>query len=79
MKRWTITVLDNVELEIVFEYEAPVPATHLDPPEGGYVVVTDIIHKGDSLLELVSEQDVEDLETKVYDEYTEYIHEPPEY
>jgi hypothetical protein len=77
--KWTITVLNNVELDIVFEYEAPVPATHLDPPSGGYAVVTDIIHKGDSLLALVSESDIQDLETKVYDEYTEHIHEPPEY
>lgn len=64
-------VVDGVELTIEFHYEPFSPGDHNNPPEGGYVSIEDVIHKGESIYELINYSIVEQLEDEIYQELSE--------
>tara|TARA_R110002012_G_scaffold291739_2_gene486348 strand:+ start:553 stop:786 length:234 start_codon:yes stop_codon:yes gene_type:complete len=70
--------VDDLELEIEFDFYPEVPATHLDPPDGGYVDITDVLHKGESIYDLLDYKYVEKWEREIYEQEEEDSRTPPE-
>tara|TARA_R100000329_G_C7532174_1_gene187768 strand:- start:494 stop:706 length:213 start_codon:yes stop_codon:yes gene_type:complete len=64
-------IVDEVELTISFYYEPHNPGHHNNPPEGGYVTIEDVLHKGESIYELINYSIVERLEEEIYEELSE--------
>ena len=68
----------GIDLVIELDYYPEVPATHYDPPDGGYVNITDVLHKDESIFDLVGSNFIEAWENELYDELTEKFNTPPE-
>lgn len=64
----TSRIVEGVEFTIEFHYEPYDPGDYDNPPEGGYVSIEDIKHKGESIYELVNYSIVEILENEIYQE-----------
>ena len=63
--------VQEVELTIEFHYEPYNPGDYNNPPEGGYVSIEDVIHKGESIYELINYSIIEQLEDEIYQELSE--------
>ena len=69
---------EDIDLEIEFDFHAPVPATHDTPSEVGYVDVTDILHEGESIFEIINSDIIAEIEEQVYNSEADRRTEPPE-
>tara|TARA_R100001509_G_C4853147_1_gene210799 strand:+ start:754 stop:966 length:213 start_codon:yes stop_codon:yes gene_type:complete len=63
--------VQEVELTIEFHYVPYNPGDYNNPPEGGYVSIEDVTHKGESIYELINYSIVEQLEDEIYEELSE--------
>ena len=61
-------ILNGIEVTISFYYEPHNPGHHNRAPEAGFVIIEDILHKGQSIYEIISKSIVEQLEDKIYQE-----------
>ena len=68
----------GIDLVLELEYYEEVPGTYYDPPDGGYVNITDVLHKDESIFDLVGYNFIEAWENELYDELTEEFNTPPE-
>ena len=68
----------GIDLVLELEYYEEVPGTYYDPPDGGYVVITDVFHKDESIIDIVSSVIRDRWEREWYDELTEEFNTPPE-
>ena len=68
----------GIDLVLELEYYEEVPGTYYDPPDGGYVNITDVLHKDESIFDLVGYNFIEGWENELYDELTEEFNTPPE-
>lgn len=64
-------IINGVELTIGFHYQPYDPGDYNNPPEGGYVSIEDVIHKGESICELVNYSIIQQLEGEIYQELSE--------
>tara|TARA_R110000796_G_scaffold56591_1_gene131118 strand:+ start:267 stop:476 length:210 start_codon:yes stop_codon:yes gene_type:complete len=61
----------NIDLKIEYDFYEFVPATYENPSEGGYVEITDILHKRESILELVTRDLLAEIEEEIYEDLKE--------
>ena len=64
-------IIEEVELSIEFHYVPYIPGDPNNPPDGGYVTVEDIYHKGGSILALIYFAKVVEIEKEIYEEIVE--------
>ena len=68
----TISILSDLEVDVVFYYHEQ------EFNIRGHIEIIDIIHKGESITELICADHFEELEERLYDEYTDYLNDPSE-
>tara|TARA_R100001369_G_scaffold91114_1_gene131584 strand:+ start:103 stop:315 length:213 start_codon:yes stop_codon:yes gene_type:complete len=58
----------DIELKIEYDFHEFVPGTYDSPSEGGYVEITDILHRRESILELVTCDLLAEIGEEIYED-----------
>ena len=59
---------DGIELDIELDFYKFIPQTYLDPGSEGYVDIIDVVHKEESIYEIISPIVISRMEEEIYEE-----------
>jgi len=59
---------DDIELDIELDFYKFVPQSYYDPGAEGYVDIIDVVHKGESIYEIIAPAVLSRMEEELYEE-----------